>query len=1030
LQPKRPRFVTVRFPDGRLDTFTMKVTPSTQNLIPISFPTASFTPVAGTTSTLVSLDANNLIVNPPQPGNVTLLNPDAALYDPTRYKLTDKEGMVYVINQATGLETITDLNGNTITFTANGIIHSAGPSVTFTRDAENRITKITDPLGNEIEYAYDFYGDLVAVTDQEDYTTQFRYNHEHGLLDIVDPQGVKVVRNEYDAEGRLRLVKDADNQTTTLTHDLAAHREVVTDRLGQTTTYEYDTRGNVTTIIDPLGHATTFQYDNQDNPLTETRPSLPPTVSTYDTRNNVLTRTTPAGRHTIYTYNARSQIETGTDPAGRVTIRRYDPKGNLTSIEAPLNRVTTFTPDAQGNVASITDAENRTGHFTYDSAGRVTRQTLPDGRIIQYSYDPNGNVTSITPPGRPGHAFTYSPRGLEQSYLPPHPQPPISNPQTTYAYNANGQVTQVTRPDGQAVTLSYEPTGQLQTQTLPTGQLVYTYDGEGRQKTVSAPDGVTVTSDYDEAGQLQSSTWTGPVSGSVSRTYDPAGRVDTQSVAGGQTIVFTYDNDDIVTSAGSLSLTPHPQTGLITDTALGVVADQRSYNDADELTSYQATVSGTPVFSVTYPQRDNIGRIRQKTETLDGVTTTYDYEYDATGRLTKVKKNGAEIAAYAYDANSNRLTKTAVGTTTYTYDDQDRLLSLNFEPGTLNTSYTYTANGELQSKTVNGQTTQYTYDVLGNLLRVDLPGGTVIEYLVDGENRRVGKKINGTLQQGFLYDGQLRPIAELDGSGTMSAQFVYASKTNVPDYVVKNGESYRILSDHLGSPRLIIKTTDGAIVQQRDYDEFGSLVMESGDPELHPFGFAGGLYDPDTKLTRFGARDYDPDTGRWTAKDPIKFQARDLNLYGYVFNDPINQIDPSGEVVASLVSFGAVFSINVALQLINNGGNLEDVDWLEAGREGLIAGLLTFALRPFTYASQVVTHWDRPSRLIDVGYKLQPGDWVMVGGPSVRNFLFSGIFLTYQKAVRVVTQVPGSALKWPSGGEWWKGLIGQRIYKP
>jgi len=59
-------------------------------------------------------------------------------------------------------------------------------------------------------------------------------------------------------------------------------------------------------------------------------------------------------------------------------------------------------------------------------------------------------------------------------------------------------------------------------------------------------------------------------------------------------------------------------------------------------------------------------------------------------------------------------------------------------------------------------------------------------------------------------------------------------------------------------------------------------------------GFAGGLYDPDTKLTRFGYRDYDAETGKWTAKDPIGFAGGDTNLYGYVFNDPVNFVDPTG----------------------------------------------------------------------------------------------------------------------------------------
>ena len=64
-------------------------------------------------------------------------------------------------------------------------------------------------------------------------------------------------------------------------------------------------------------------------------------------------------------------------------------------------------------------------------------------------------------------------------------------------------------------------------------------------------------------------------------------------------------------------------------------------------------------------------------------------------------------------------------------------------------------------------------------------------------------------------------------------------------------------------------------------------------PGLTPFGFAGGLYDKDTGLVRFGARDYDASLGRWTSKDPIRF-AGGVNLYGYSVNDPVNRVDPSG----------------------------------------------------------------------------------------------------------------------------------------
>jgi len=83
-------------------------------------------------------------------------------------------------------------------------------------------------------------------------------------------------------------------------------------------------------------------------------------------------------------------------------------------------------------------------------------------------------------------------------------------------------------------------------------------------------------------------------------------------------------------------------------------------------------------------------------------------------------------------------------------------------------------------------------------------------------------------------------------------------------------------------------------VKEIVYDSFGNIVTDT-DPDFRvPFGFAGGLYDPDTKLTHFGYREYDPFTGRWTAKDPILFAGGDSNLYGYVLNDPVNLVDPWG----------------------------------------------------------------------------------------------------------------------------------------
>ncbi|MGB1557735.1 MAG: RHS repeat-associated core domain-containing protein, partial [Oceanococcaceae bacterium] len=155
------------------------------------------------------------------------------------------------------------------------------------------------------------------------------------------------------------------------------------------------------------------------------------------------------------------------------------------------------------------------------------------------------------------------------------------------------------------------------------------------------------------------------------------------------------------------------------------------------------------------------------------------------------------------------------------------------------------------------------------------------------------------------YRDQLNPIAELDGEGNLVSRFVYGSKPNVPDHLLRDGQTYRILSDHLGSPRLVINTSDGSIAQRLDYDEFGNVTLDT-NPGFQPFGFAGGIYDLHTELVRFGARDYDPATGRWTAKDPIRFGGGDSNLYAYVLNDPLNLVDVTGRAPSWAGPTGAV----------------------------------------------------------------------------------------------------------------------------
>jgi RHS repeat-associated protein len=133
-------------------------------------------------------------------------------------------------------------------------------------------------------------------------------------------------------------------------------------------------------------------------------------------------------------------------------------------------------------------------------------------------------------------------------------------------------------------------------------------------------------------------------------------------------------------------------------------------------------------------------------------------------------------------------------------------------------------------------------------------------------------------------------------------RYVYGTRSYVPDYMVRDGVTYRLIADELGSVRRVVNTSTGTVAQAIDYDPYGATVSDT-QPGFQPFGYAGGQRDPDTGLVQFGARDYDPTLGRWTSKDPIDFDGGDTNLYAYVAGDPVNGVDPSGLLFAEIKDF-------------------------------------------------------------------------------------------------------------------------------
>jgi RHS repeat-associated protein len=837
--------------------------------------------------------------------------------------VTDAGGNVTTINRDVSEHptAIVSPFGQTTTLSVDGngflsdVTDPFGKSQSFVNTSSGLLTSRTDANGNVYNYTYDSQGRLAEDANPVGgYTTLSRTNASTGLGYTVAQSTAMGRTSSFQTTLNMPWVQNGTatfseqhtntwpnglQATSTKTQQNGQFSESVTSPEGTSdsttlgsdpvwgvqvpiTTSETLTRGNLTMNLSSsrsttLGAASPFSVKTETDTETVNGRTY---TSVFTGSNRTYIKTTPVGR--VLTVGLDSLERVSSTQVGGLTATgfAYDGRGRLASTLQGTRKIS-LNYNSQGFLASVIDPLTLKSSFAYDADGRLVATTLPDGRVINYTYDFNGNLTAVTPPGKSAHDFAYNAVNLPSTYTPPAI---LGAGTTTYAYDLDRELTSITRPDSEVISYGRDTAGRLISVGTPTGTTHLTYNSTTGTLASAGRGAEHITYGYN-GPLLTKSTWSGTVAGSVGRSYNSNFWVASQSINGGNTVAFQHDNDGLLTKGGVITVKRSSKNGLITGTTLGLATDSRTYNGFGELVSYTASANGAAVYGVQFT-RDADGRVTAKSETIGAATNTYAYTYDLAGRLIAAAKNSV-TDTYTYDTNSNRLSgTTSSGTQNGTYDAQDRLLTYG------NASYSYTANGELASQTVGTQKTTYRYDVLGNLIAATLSNGTKITYLIDAENNRVGKEVNGVLQTGFLYDGD-GIVAQVNGSNQLVTQFVYASRANSPDYMVSGGVTYRIFSDHLGSPVLVVNSSTGAIAEQVTYDEFGNVLSDT-NPGFQPFGFAGGLYDQDTKLVRFGARDYNPSIGRWTAKDPILFKGGDSNLYGYVLEDPVDLSDPQG----------------------------------------------------------------------------------------------------------------------------------------
>jgi RHS repeat-associated protein len=881
---------------------------------------------------LLGVSANATTYPSPDGSEVYDLD-DAGRHVRTRDAMTGAVKFTLTYDTSGQLTTVADRNGLTTTIERNSagdptaIVAPGGQRTTLSIGSDGFLRDIVDPAGEGDHYTYNSGGLLATSADHRSNVYTFTWNDVGRLAKDVDPDG-----------GSTTLTRTNTQATTTVAESTAAGRKssivsrrfadgdvekIITDEAGLVT---QSSRALNDSTADVLPDGTRITQQTQPDPLFgsvatyvgSSRVTLPSGRSLTVEQSRAVTPTGPTdprvlssamrtitknGRAWTSAYAASTRTWTDATPSGRISARTVDNAGRIVSARTGslpavsfgydnLGRLVTTEQGGRTNrigyndqnyVASTTDALGQVKRFSYDAAGRATLTRLADNREIGFAYDPSGNMTAVTTPMHAVHTFTYTATGRLASY-----NAPSASDATRYEYNADHDLTKVTRPDGTSIVSGYDTAGRVSSVRTQEDFVRFGYEVTSGMLRSIANIGEELKFEND-GPMITGAVWNGVVTGFVRRTIDADFRTAAQTVCASTcgSASFAYDFDGLLTSAGALSLQRDPQNGFVTQASAGTLAESYTYNEFGEQTGYSLTTGGVPVMKTTYG-RDVLGRITTRNEQLNGASTANVYGYDVTGRLVSATTNGVAVT-YSYDDNGNRLKRTSGVTEEMgDYDQQDRLLHYN------GATFAYTAAGDLRSRTGSDGTSTYSYDAVGNLRHASLPNGSSVDYVIDGRDRRIGVKVNGTLVRGWIYADGLRIVAELDGAGALVSRFVYGTRLNVPDLMIRSGETYRLVTDERGSVRLVVNVNTGAIAQRLDYDEFGRVFVDTA-PSFQPFGFAGGLYDPYTSFVRFGARDYDPRTGRWTTRDPIGLGGGATNVYQYVFSDPINFIDPEGK---------------------------------------------------------------------------------------------------------------------------------------
>jgi len=802
------------------------------------------------------------------------------------------------------------------TTTVHSVVNTTGYKVTTNSyyDTGNLHTTVeTGYLGDGTQYSYtttyDYWpnGKLKSVdgprTGVGDITS-YTYDPTTGALaSVTYPLIGTTTYSAFDSRGNPWTVTDANNNVTSYTYDDLG-RVKTTKAPGDTNAtsyfyvsagcsscgggankidyilfpegtkidYDYDAYGNLKTIKDNAGNTINYTYDSEGNRLSEEIDDVNGSLQKklnfeYDALNRLKKIVNPDGSHADYAYNARASRTSSTSPNGYTTTYDYD----------ELNRMT---------------MQNLPGGFTRSSTQMIT----------SYSYDSNSNLTAVSAP-KPyidatvnSTTYKYDDMGRVYQVISP------DTGTTTYTYDEAGNM--ISKKDAKNVTISYQydEVNRLKKIDFPTDtDIIYTYDtpclnGKGRLCSMSDASGTT-SYECTAKGQVKKETKViNTVTSVTEYSYDQNGNVKTITYPGGRLITYIYTNDKVTSVKDGMAniatnISYKPFGGMTSITYGNNLIGSIVYDNQHQyrISAVQlGTVSNlTSIMSLSYDVYDNNGNIKSIVNTLDQ-TKNKTFTYDTVDALWTASGPGGSYT-WMYDLAGNRISETLNGSyKSYDYTAGTNKLAAMAGP----IWFDYDANGNTTS-IVSGGSRNLGYWENQRLWYVGagggFPGG---QYVYNGNGQRVRKVVNNVATI-FHYNQSGQIIAESDGSGSITAEYIYLN--GQPLAKIEGANTYYYHNDHLGTPQKMTGPNQAQdVVWAADYKPFGeTMSITSLNGFTNNLRFPGQYFDAETGLNYNYFRDYNPVIGRYVEADPIGL-AGGINLFVYVDNNTLRRIDNYG----------------------------------------------------------------------------------------------------------------------------------------